>query len=97
MIRGKEEGRPSGSVLTKAFFMEGKTIFYVSFFSALIEAIGYDPQRALLEVRLSRGARVRQYENVPEDVWYHLRENGHPDAFYRRYICGHYRELNISG
>ena len=75
--------------------MEGWKIFYVSFLSALIESIGYDPQCALLEVRLLRGGRVRQYENVPEDVWYCFRENYHPDAFYRSHICGCYKESAI--
>ena len=51
---------------------------------------------ALLEVRLLRRGRVRQYEDVPEDVWYRFRENGHPDAYYRSRICGRYKESVIS-
>ena len=77
-------------------FMEGIKIFYVSCFSALIESIGYDPQCALLEVRLLRRGRVRRYEDVPEDVWYRFRENCHPDAYYRSRICGRYKESVIS-
>lgn len=74
--------------------MEEEKIIFVSFYSPLIEAVGYDPQCALLTVRLQRGGRIKQYENVPEDVWYYFRENRHPDMYYRRYICGHYRELS---
>lgn len=81
-------------ICSKGVFEDGKTI-YVHFFSALIESIGYDPQCARLEVRLLRERNVRQYENVPEDVWYCLRENNHPDVYYRRYICGHYEEKVI--
>lgn len=73
--------------------MEVLKIFYTYFFGSVIEAMGYDPQRALLEVRFLQNGEVKQYENVPEEVWYYLRENRHPDMYYRRYICGHYKEL----
>lgn len=65
---------------------------YFSFCSTYIDAIGYDAQRALLEVRLSRGGHVRRYENVPEDIWYQFRESASPDIYYRRCICGHFSE-----
>lgn len=95
---GREKVAPQGgqkgvSMNTmKQCIGEDRKFFYVNFFSALIESIGYDPQRALLEVRLQREGRVRQYEDVPEDIWYGLRENNYPDMYYRRHICGHYRE-----
>lgn len=65
---------------------------YFSFCCTYIDAIGYDAQRALLEVRLSNGGRVRRYENVPEEIWYQFRESASPDIYYRRCICGHFPE-----
>ena len=76
--------------------MEGRTIKYISFYSGLIEAMGYDPQCALLEIKLLNDGKIRQYVGVPEDVWYCLRENYHPDTYYRRYICGCYAESILS-
>ena len=76
--------------------MEDKTIKHISFYSALIETIGYDPQCALLEIKLLSDGKIRQYQGVPEDVWYRLRENYHPDTYYRRYICGRYTEIILS-
>lgn len=71
---------------------EGKAIKHISFYSELIETMGYDPQRALLEVRLMNDSQVRQYRNVPEELWYSLRGSRHPDTYFRRYICGCYAE-----
>ena len=72
--------------------MEGRSIKHISIQSGLIEPMGYEPQHALLEIRLSSNGKVWQYRDVPEDVWYQLREDHHPDAYFRRYVCGHYRE-----
>lgn len=72
--------------------MEGKTIYYISFFSTLIETLGYDPQCAILEVKLLSDGQVRRYDGVPEDVWYRLRGHHNPDVYYRRHICGSYPE-----
>ncbi len=76
--------------------MEEKVIYYISFYSTLIERLGYDPQCALLEVKLLSDGQTWRYEGVPEEVWYRLRENYNPDAYYRRYICGRYPEEKIS-
>ena len=70
---------------------------YFSFCSNHIDAIGYDAQRALLEVRLSRSGRVKRYFNVPEEVWYRFRESASPDMYYRRCICGHFPETRERG
>lgn len=70
-------------------------MYYISFFSALIESVGYDPQRALLRVKLSNNRGIRQYEGVPEDTWYCLREKHNPDVYYRMSICGKYAEYII--
>ena len=76
---------------------EDDNIKNISFYSGLIQTVGYDPQRALLEVRLANDEKVRQYRNVPEDTWYHLRGSSYPDVYYRRYICGRYAEFILSG
>ena len=65
-----------------------KGMLYVNFFSALIETAGYDAQCAMLEVRLTADGRICRYREVPEEIWYRLRENVSPDTYYRRYICG---------
>lgn len=65
---------------------------YVDFFSASIETAGYDAQCALLEVRLIADGRIYRYREVPEEIWYRLRENVSPDTYYRRYICGCFPE-----
>ena len=67
-------------------------MIYFNFYSNLIDAIGYDAQRAVLEVRLYRDNRVRRYFNVPEDIWYRFRESAHPDVYYRKNICGRFPE-----
>lgn len=67
-------------------------MIYFSFCSNNIDAIGYDAQRAILEVRLYRDNRTRRYFNVPEDIWYRFRESAHPDVYYRKYICGRFPE-----
>lgn len=76
---------------------EEGTIYYISFYSALIESIGYDPQCALLEIKLLNDGQVLQYKGVPEEVWYRLRETHHPDVYYRRHICGRFQEARIAG
>lgn len=63
-----------------------------SFCSTYIDAIGYDAQRALLEVRMARNGRIRRYADVPEEIWYRFRESASPDMYYRQCICGHFRE-----
>lgn len=75
--------------------MERKKIRHISFYTTLIETIGYDPQRAILEVRLVSDGKIRQYENVPEYIWYHLRADYHPDTYYRRFVCGRYVETIV--
>lgn len=64
-----------------------------SFCSTYIDAIGYDAQKALLEVRLAKNGRTRRYADVPEEIWYRFRESPSPDIYYRRFICGHFREM----
>lgn len=73
---------------------EGITKLF-SFSSTYIEAIGYDAQCALLEVRMANNGRLRRYVNVPEEVWYQFRESANPDMYYRRCICGHFRETTV--
>lgn len=70
-------------------------IMYFSFCSTYIDAIGYDAQRALLEVRMTGSSKVRRYFNVPEEIWYRFRESASPDMYYRRFICGHFPETAL--
>lgn len=63
------------------------------FCSGQIDAIGYDAQRAQLEVRLYNDRHTRRYINVSEEVWYSFRESISPETYYRRYICGHFSEM----
>lgn len=74
---------------------QDKALYYISVYSGVIEGIGYNPQCALLEVRLRKGGQVLQYVDVPEDVWYNFRKDHHPDVYYRRQICGRYPERRI--
>ncbi len=67
-------------------------IYYVYFYNDLIKKAGYDPQKALLHVVLSTCEGTRQYEGVPEEVWYILRSKHTPEQYFRRHICGKYRE-----
>lgn len=76
--------------------MKNTGIKHISFYSALIETMGYDPQCAILEVKLLSDGKIRRYENVPENIWYRLREDYHPDTYYRRYVCGRFIETVIS-
>ncbi|MBQ4259004.1 MAG: KTSC domain-containing protein [Lachnospiraceae bacterium] len=74
---------------------EEGAIYYVNFYNDLISQAGYDPQKALLHIVLSTREGIRQYEGVPEDVWYILRSKHTPEPYYRRNICGRYRETVI--
>lgn len=73
-------------------FSERTTIKVFSFNSTYIEAIGYDAQRELLEVRMNNNDKVKRYANVPEEIWYQFRESANPDIYYRRCICGRFPE-----
>lgn len=75
--------------------MEDKVIKHISFYSKSIATVAYDPLTAVLEIRLLVDGKIRRYGNVPEDIWYGLREHYHPDTFYRRYICGYYAETIV--
>lgn len=74
---------------------EGEFIMAFSFCSTYIDAIGYDAQRALLEIRMTGSGRIRRYADVPEEIWYRFRESESPDMYYRRCICGHFREIKF--
>ena len=76
--------------------MNNREIKHISFYSTLIETMGYDPQCAILEVKLLSDGKVRRYENVPENIWYRLREDYLPDTYYRRHVCGRFVETIIS-
>lgn len=83
----------AGKAKNNYIFREDGATMSFSFCSTYIEAIGYDAQKALLEVRLAKNGRIRRYTDVPEEVWYRFRESPSPDIYYRRFICGHFQEM----
>lgn len=92
MVLGKE-AKVSSYKSKAVYSRKEESTMSFSFCSTYIDAIGYDAQRALLEVRLARNGRIRKYADVPEEVWYRFRESPSPDTYYRRFICGHFREM----
>lgn len=72
--------------------MRDRKIRHISFYTGIIETMGYDPLRAILEVKLLNDGKIRRYEDVPEEIWYHLRETYHTDNYFRRYVCGRFSE-----
>lgn len=67
-------------------------MFRCKFTAITIISAGYDPQRALLEVKVARNGEVWQYQDVPEELWYRFKGDRDPDVFFRRYIQGCYAE-----
>ena len=72
--------------------MRDRKIRHISFYTGIIETMGYDPLRAILEVKLMNDGKIRRYDDVPEEIWYRLRETYHPDNYFRRYVCGRFSE-----
>lgn len=62
-----------------------------------IRAMGYDPQQMLLEVEFAGERVVHQYEEVPEQIWYGLRNARRPDWYFNQYVSGHFPEKTIDG
>ncbi len=60
-----------------------------------IEAAGYDAQCELLKIKFVCDGEIWQYYGVPEDIWYKLREETSPDAFFHRFIKGRFKETRI--
>ena len=90
----QKRGSMKITITNEKAFSERTTVKVFSFSSTYIEAIGYDAQRELLEVRMTGSGKVKRYANVPEEIWYRFRESADPDIYYRRYICGRFPESN---
>lgn len=60
-----------------------------------IESAGYDPQRALLEIKFTQDEQIWQYIGVPEELWYGLKREEQPDTYFRKYIRGCYTERQM--
>ena len=88
----QKRGSMKITITNEKAFSERTTVKVFSFSSTYIEAIGYDAQRELLEVRMTGSGKVKRYANVPEEIWYRFRESADPDIYYRRCICGYFPE-----
>lgn len=93
ILNNNRSGNPKSWL--SSIIAEGKIIRHISFYSTLIETMGYDPLTAILEVRLWADGKIRRYEDVPEDIWYRLRLHYHPDTYFRAHVCGHYEETMV--
>lgn len=60
-----------------------------------IRSAGYNALCAILEVEFAQDGQIWHYTNVPEEIWYHLRNEKYPDSFFHQHIKGHYRERRI--
>lgn len=62
--------------------------------STMANAVGYDPDRSLLQVEFKNGS-VYQYEDVDVDTWHELQETDSPGQFFNREIKGNYRSRRL--
>jgi hypothetical protein len=62
--------------------------------STMANAVGYDRDRALLQIEFSNGA-VYQYENVGEEAWEELCDTHSPGQFFNQEIKGQYRSRRV--
>lgn len=58
-----------------------------------IIAMQYYPIRMLLEIQFRGDEKVYQYFDVPEDVWYAMRNVANIDIFYNTQIMSRYKML----
>lgn len=63
--------------------------------TADIISVGYDAQKAVLEIEFRVDGQVWQYYEVPEDLWYCFRNAAFDDLFYYKNISGKYNEKLI--
>lgn len=63
--------------------------------SRIIESIGYDALCAILEVEYREEVEIRQYLNVPESVWYELKESQSPEHYLISNVIGKYEEISL--
>lgn len=56
-----------------------------------IRGVTYYPIRKLLEIRFADDDNTYQYWDVPEEVWYGMRNTFSMDLFFNTQICTRYR------
>jgi KTSC domain len=71
-----------------------ETIDMHSVQSTMANAVGYDRDRALLQIEFSNGA-VYQYEDVGEEAWEELCDTHSPGQFFNQAIKGQYRSRRV--
>lgn len=63
--------------------------------STMAKAVGYDPQRNLLQIEFKNGS-VYQYEGVDAQTWHDLQETDSPGRFFNREIKGNYQARRLA-
>lgn len=61
-----------------------------------IRFMRYCPQRMILEVQFYEDKNIYQYFDVPEDVWYNMKNVADMDLFFNLLISSRYRYLCCS-
>jgi KTSC domain len=62
--------------------------------STMANAIGYDPERQLLQIEFKNGS-VYEYEGVDEETWEDMLLTNSPGRYYNREIKGNYRSRRL--
>lgn len=73
-----------------------KEIAMLPIHSTMANAVGYDPDRELLQIEFKNGS-VYQYEHVDEYTWEDLISTDSPGRFYNSEIKGNYRSRRLDG
>lgn len=60
--------------------------------AANIVCMGYEAQDMLLEVQFHRDGRRYCYREVPEELWYRMKQADSIDTFFNTFILNHFEE-----
>lgn len=60
--------------------------------AANIVCMGYNAQNMLLEVQFHQDTRRYCYQEVPEEIWYRMKQAESIDAFFNAFILNRYEE-----
>jgi hypothetical protein len=63
--------------------------------SSMFESIGYDSLTSIFEAEFKNGGAVWQYFDVPESIYYELRNAGSIGKYFLANIKGQYSESRI--
>lgn len=69
----------------------------IVFGERIIASAGYDALRACLEVEFTQTGQITRFWNVPEDVWYGLRNADYADRYFQKNIRGRFGEQCMAG